>query len=58
VNLLNIQRVSYAVSRNSRRVSGFHLPEVEFHFLSENLAGSFRSTVAATYIATHDFEAG
>jgi hypothetical protein len=31
---------------------------VEFHIPSENLAGSFGSTVPATDIATYVFEAG
>jgi hypothetical protein len=31
---------------------------VKFHLPSENLAGSFGSTVPATDIATHVFEAG
>jgi hypothetical protein len=31
---------------------------VEYHLASENLVGSFGSTVPATDIATHVFEAG
>jgi hypothetical protein len=31
----------------------FHFTEVDFHFASENLAGSFALTAKATNIAAH-----